>query len=126
LAPPLIVLGGVALLLMFQPDLGSAIVVAAIVLGVLFIGGVPLVPLGTAVGLLGAAGAWMALSADYRRARLLAFLDPEANRLNEGYQLTQALVGLASGGIAGVGLGESRAKWGFLPEAHTDFIFAVI
>jgi cell division protein FtsW len=126
LFPPLLVLGVVGALLMVQPDLGSSIVVVAIVMAVLFIGGVPLVPLGGVGALMGAAGGFLALSAPYRRARLLAFLHPDDTRLNEGYQLTQALVGLASGGVGGVGLGQSRAKWGFLPEAHTDFIFAVI
>jgi len=126
LVPPLVVLGIAGGFLVTQPDLGSAIVVGAIVLGVLFIGGVPLVPLTGVAAASAAVGGWVALSAGYRRARFLAFLDPESSRLNEGYQLTQSLVGIASGGITGVGLGESRAKWGFLPEAHTDFIFAVI
>ena len=57
---------------------------------------------------------------------MLAFLDPWADYQNTGYQNIQSLVGVASGGITGTGLGESRAKWGFLPDAHTDFIFAII
>ena len=68
----------------------------------------------------------LALWAPYRRARVLAFLDPWADYQNTGYQNIQSLVGVASGGITGTGLGESRAKWGFLPYAHTDFIFAII
>jgi cell division protein FtsW len=68
----------------------------------------------------------LALGASYRRARVLAFLNPWADPLNTGYQNIQSLVGVASGGLTGVGLGESRAKWGFLPYAHTDFIFAII
>ena len=68
----------------------------------------------------------LALCAPYRRARVLAFLDPWADHQNTGYQNIQSLVGVASGGLTGAGLGESRAKWGFLPYAHTDFIFAII
>jgi cell division protein FtsW len=62
----------------------------------------------------------------YRRARMLAFLHPLADKSNTGYQSVQGLVALGSGGLTGVGLGASRAKWGFLPNAHTDFIFAII
>ena len=56
----------------------------------------------------------------------MAFTDPWADPLNTGYQTIQSQVGLANGGLLGTGLGEGRAKWGFLPEAHTDFIFAII
>src|SRR5205814_7246378 len=62
----------------------------------------------------------------YRRARMLAFLHPLADTSNTGYQSLQGLVALGSGGLLGRGLGASRAKWGFLPNAHTDFIFAII
>jgi cell division protein FtsW len=68
----------------------------------------------------------LALAAPYRRTRVLTFLDPWADPLDRGYQTIQSLVGLAGGGIAGTGLGASRAKWGFLPYAHTDFIFTII
>ena len=68
----------------------------------------------------------MVLTTPFRRARFFAFLDPWADPGNTGYQNLQALVGLGSGGLFGVGLGASRAKWGFLPFAHTDFIFAII
>jgi cell division protein FtsW len=93
---------------------------------VLFVAGVPLRPLGATVGLGAVAATALALGAGYRRARLTAFLDPWADPGNTGYQTIQSLVGIASGGLAGTGLGASRAKWGFLPYAHTDFIFAVI
>ena len=63
---------------------------------------------------------------DYRRDRLVAFLDPWADSAGIGYQTVQSTVGIGSGGLFGVGLGESRAKWGFLPEANTDFIFSII
>jgi cell division protein FtsW len=92
----------------------------------LFVAGVPLVPMTTVAAAAGALVLFLSLSADYRRARVTAFLDPWADPLNTGYQSLQSMVGLASGGIFGLGLGASRAKWGFLPNAHTDFIFAII
>ncbi|MFZ6005974.1 MAG: putative lipid II flippase FtsW [Actinomycetota bacterium] len=126
LRPVVAVYAGVALLLMFQPNLGTTLVLGAIVLSVLFVAGTPLVPL-VGVGALGVLGATvLALAAPYRRARVLAFLDPWADYQDSGYQNIQSLVGIASGGISGVGLGQSRAKWGFLPYAHTDFIFAIV
>ena len=126
LRPVLAVLGVVVLLLMKQPDLGTTLVTGSIVFAVLFVAGIPLVPM-TTVAAVGAAGVlFLSLSADYRRARVTAFLDPWADPLNTGYQSLQSMVGLASGGIFGLGLGASRAKWGFLPNAHTDFIFAII
>ena len=126
LLPVGVVFGGFAILLMLQPNLGTTLVLGAIVLCVLHVAGTPLVPL-TGVGIGGAVVATaLALGASYRRARVLAFLNPWADPLNTGYQNIQSLVGVASGGITGLGLGQSRAKWGFLPYAHTDFIFAII
>jgi cell division protein FtsW len=96
------------------------------VLAVLFSAGAPLGSL-AGWGALGAGGAVLAAMAEsYRRRRVLAFLDPWADPLNTGYQTIQSQVSLASGGWFGVGLGASRAKWGFLPYAHTDFIFAIV
>ncbi|HMK12838.1 MAG TPA: FtsW/RodA/SpoVE family cell cycle protein, partial [Acidimicrobiales bacterium] len=126
LSPALIVLGATGVLLMMQPDLGTAIVTVAIVMGILFIAGTPLTPLAAATALMAAAATFLTMSTPYRRARVLAFLHPSEDPLNRGWQTLQSLVGIASGGLAGVGLGASRAKWGFLPEAHTDFIFAII
>ena len=126
LRPVLAVLGVVALLLMKQPDLGTTLVTGSIVFAVLFVAGTPLLPMTGVATLAGAAVLFLSLSADYRRARVTAFLDPWADPLNTGYQSLQSMVGLASGGIFGLGLGASRAKWGFLPNAHTDFIFAII
>jgi len=126
LVPVSVVLGVVALLLMLQPNLGTTLIMGAIVLSLLFVAGTPLVPLSW-LAIAGAVVATaLALWAPYRRARVLAFLDPWADYQNTGYQNIQSLVGVASGGITGIGLGESRAKWGSLPEAHTDFIFAII
>jgi len=68
----------------------------------------------------------LAFAAPYRRARMLAFMHPWHDQANTGYQIAQSLIALGNGGISGVGLGAGRAKWLFLPNAHTDFIFAVI
>ena len=126
LRPVTVVFTGVAVLLMLQPNLGTTLVIGAIVLSLLFVAGTPLMPL-SALAVAGAAAATvLALGASYRRARVLAFLDPWKAYQTSGYQNIQSLVGVASGGLTGTGLGESRAKWGFLPEAHTDFIFAII
>jgi cell division protein FtsW len=126
LRPVLVALGGTAVLLLAQPNLGTTIVIAASVLVVLLVAGTSLLKM-TGLGLLASASVTaLALGAGYRRARVLAFLDPWADPQNTGYQTIQSMVGIASGGISGVGLGASRAKWGFLPFAHTDFIFAII
>lgn len=126
LVPTILVLGVFAGLVLAQPNLGTTLVLGSIVVVVLFVAGVPLRPLGVTVGLGSLAALALALGAGYRRARLTAFLDPWADPRNTGYQTIQSLVGIASGGLSGTGLGASRAKWGFLPYAHTDFIFAVI
>ena len=126
LVPVISVFGGVAVLLMLQPNLGTTLVLGSLVLAVLFVAGAPLAPLSGISVVGGLVAAVLALAAPYRRARVLAFLDPWKDYQDTGYQNIQSLVGLASGGITGVGLGQSRAKWGFLPYAHTDFIFAII
>lgn len=122
----LVALVPVCLLVLAQPDLGTTIIIVTITFSVLFVAGAPLGPLARlgAVGVAGAVG--LAVLAPYRRARLTGFVDPWDDPLGTGYQTLQSLVGLASGGLEGRGLGESRAKWGFLPNAHTDFIFAIV
>ncbi len=126
LAPVAISIGLVAGLLMLQPDLGTTIIVGAAAMTVLT---VSLAPLGYVVftGLLSSlAATGLALAAPYRRARLLCFLDPFADPLGDCYQLIQSYLALGTGGTLGVGLGASRARWLFLPNAHTDFIFSII
>jgi cell division protein FtsW len=126
LRPVLVALALCGALLLLQPNLGTLIVIAAMVLVVLYVAGTPLHRM-LGLGVLAAGGAVaMTLLEGFRRDRLLAFLDPWADPLNTGYQTIQSMVGIASGGLTGVGLGASRAKWGFLPYAHTDFIFAII
>ncbi len=126
LVPVLAVFSACGLLVMLQPDLGSLIVVGGITVAVLFAGGVPLLPLAATSVTGGGLALTLAMTESYRRNRLLAFLDPWDDPLNTGYQTIQSLVGVASGGLTGVGLGEGRSKWGYLPEAHTDFIYAVV
>jgi cell division protein FtsW len=126
LRPLMVVLAAMAGLIMLQPNLGTTLIVSSIVMIMLFVAGTPLRSLGSLVAL-GATGALaLAVAAPYRRSRMLAFLDPWKDPQNLGFQTIQSQVGVASGGIFGVGLGASRAKWGFLPFAHTDFIFAII
>ncbi len=126
LRPVLLVGGAVAGLVLMQSDLGAAIVIGAIIVSVLFLAGIPLARLGGVLGVATAGFLFMALRESYRRDRLLVFLHPGVDPLDSGYQITQSLTGVASGGLFGVGLGASRAKYGFLPNAHTDFIFAII
>lgn len=126
LRPVLIVLGVMLTLLMLQPNLGTSAVLCATVGCMLLWSGLPIRVLTSLAAVGAGAGMVFALSADYRRARVTAFLDPWADADDTGYQTIQSLIGVASGGISGTGLGESRAKWGFLPEAHTDFVFSII
>ena len=109
-----------------QGDLGSAIVLGAAILAVGVIAGVPLVHLG-GVALAGACGAAIAIMSDPRRFnRLTAFRDIEGNKEHLAWQSWQGLLSIANGGMTGSGIGESRSKMGYLPLAHSDFIFAVI
>jgi len=124
--PVMLIVGGLSALLLLQPKLGTTIVIAAVGILMLFVAGARLPHL-FAWTILGAAGASIAaFSSDYRRARLLSFRDPWADPLGDGLQTIQSWIGIASGGWFGVGLGAGRAKWGFLPYAHSDFIFAIV
>ena len=124
--PVLVVCSLMAGFILLQPNLGTAVIIGFIAFAALFMAGVPLLPL-TGWSLFSAgAAALAAWGSGYRRSRVLSLLDPWADPLNAGWQTIQSRVGIASGGATGVGLGESRIKWGFLPEAHTDFIFAVL
>jgi cell division protein FtsW len=126
LMPVVIVLGAAAVLIMAEPDLTSLMVITVMVSTMLVIGGVRLRHLATVAG--GALGliAIFSLMVPWRRARMLSFFGGGKDSANTGYQVTQSLLALSRGGWTGVGLGAGRAKWRFLPAAHTDFIFAVI
>lgn len=109
-------------------DLGTVGVMSLVVLGVLFVAGIRLIYLVTAVGFVAALGAIMALVAPYRLERVTVWLSgcTEEEFLYQCWQPMQGTMALGSGGVLGVGLGNSRAKWSWLPEADTDYIFAVI
>ncbi len=123
---PMVLTVVIAVLLLLEPDYGAAAVLFTTVLGMLFLGGVPLsrflVWLFVAAGLLVGG----ALYAPYRIQRLTAFLDPWSDPFNSGFQLTQALIAVGRGEWLGVGLGGGVQKLFYLPEAHTDFLFAVM
>ncbi|HYF26522.1 MAG TPA: putative lipid II flippase FtsW [Baekduia sp.] len=126
----LVPLGAVAgagvLLIASQPDLGTALVVAFATGALLFAAGVPMKVLGGVAGFGATAVMLFAMSAPYRRDRLMTFLDPWAHAADEGFQSVQGQIALGSGGLFGNGLGQSQAKNLFLPEAHTDFILAIV
>jgi cell division protein FtsW len=126
LVPLLPVSGTVLLLVLLGGDLGTAIVLTAIVAALLFVVGAP----ARLFAILGAAGvamvALLAVAAPYRLRRIEVWLHPETDYLSAGWQVAHAKFALGSGGWWGLGLGAGREKWGGLPEAHTDFIFAVI
>lgn len=127
LAVPLLpVTGVVSLLVIAQPDLGTAVICAAGVVAVMFLAGARVRHL-TGMLLGGAAAvAMLVATAGYRRTRWLSFMDPWQDPLNTGYQIIQGQIALGSGGWLGVGLGASRQKWSYVPNAHTDFIFAIL
>lgn len=125
-AAPLSLLVILAALLLGQPDFGTLVVVGTTTLGMLFLAGVPFVRFITLVLVLAVVAAVVAVAEPYRVVRLMSFMDPWADQFNSGYQLTQSLIAFGSGHWLGVGLGNSVQKLFFLPEAHTDFISAVI
>jgi len=124
--PIAVVTGLIVLLLAVQPHLGAILVIATIAVAMLFLAGAPLAHLTGLVAGGGLTAAVMVMSTAWRRARFLAFRDPWADPAGVGYQPLQSLHAITVGGLSGVGLGASRAKWGFLPYAHTDFIFAIV
>jgi len=114
------------LLVMKQPDMGTSVCIVLVAAGCTLASGIPsrhLIASAAVVAALGGLAGWLE---PYRRARMMSFLHPFEQYDGDGYQLAQSLMGLGSGGARGVGFGQSRVKWGFLPNAHTDFIFAVI
>jgi cell division protein FtsW len=116
----------VCALLLAEPDLGTAITILLMLAGMLLVAGTPGRTLGAGLSLAGAVSLLAVWFEPYRRARLFSFVDPWHDAQGAGYQTVQAIIGLGSGGIFGRGLGESIEKANFLPEAHTDMIFAII
>ena len=118
----------VGMLLLAEPDMGAFMVIAIIAMGILFLGGVNARMFFVIAALVVAAFALIVMTSEWRRERIFAYLDPfsEAHALGKGYQLSHALIAIGRGEIFGVGLGGSVEKLHWLPEAHTDFLLAVI
>jgi cell division protein FtsW len=123
---PLALLVVAALLLLLEPDFGATVVLLATAMGMIFIAGARLWQFGGMLGLGGVSLAGLAVSSPYRMERLTTFLNPWADPFNSGFQLTQSLIAIGRGEWFGVGLGGSIQKLFYLPEAHTDFVFAVL
>lgn len=113
-------------LVLLERDLGTAIVIEMCVVIMLFVGGAKLRGLAIGIASLVPVGVYLVQSQPYRMSRIRVFLDPFSDRRGTGYQAVEAQISFGSGGIFGVGLGDGRQKLFFLPEAHTDFIFAII
>ena len=124
--PVLPMTGLIALLVVAQPDLGTTIILGGSVLVVLFLAGARL----PHIGLLSLGGlisvVVLAFTRSYRRERVFSFLNPWADPWDSGYQVIQGQIALGSGGFFGLGLGASRQKWSYVPNAHTDFIYAIV
>jgi cell division protein FtsW len=125
-SPLLLVAGAACVLVATQPDLGTALIIAFTVAALLFAAGAPLRHLALLGGVAATLVAGFAALEPYRRVRLTAFLDPWSHAGTSGFQAVQAQIALGSGGLFGVGPGQSVQKVFYLPEAHTDFILAVI
>ena len=123
---PMIILGLIAALLLMEPDFGATVVIAGTVMAMLFLAGVKLRYYIGLVLIVAGCLTLIAVSTPYRIARLTAFLDPWEDQFNSGYQLTQSLIAFGRGGWFGAGLGDSVQKLFYLPESHTDFLFAVL
>ena len=126
LLPVAPVIVAISTLVILQHDLGTALVLFAILLGMLWVVGVPARLFGIAFSTVGVAAFYLAASNSERRDRLTSFIDPFKDFQGAGWQAGHGLLGMASGGVFGKGLSASQQKWGNLPEAHTDFIFAVL
>lgn len=126
LGPVVLTVGSVGALLLFQPDFGTTVLIGASAFCVLAVSSAKLRHI-AAVGVVGLGiSVVFALGAGYRLERVISFFDSSPDLLDAGYQAHQSLVALGTGGWFGVGLGASRARWSFLPNAHSDFIFAII
>jgi len=123
---PLLLVGIFVFLLLLEPDFGSSVVLTVTVISMMFIAGVRIWHFMLLIAIAVSGMAAVAIFSPYRMQRLVTYLDPWADPLNGGYQLTQSLIGFGRGEWTGLGLGNSLQKLFFLPEPHTDFIFAII
>ncbi|MGH3345143.1 MAG: putative lipid II flippase FtsW, partial [Carbonactinosporaceae bacterium] len=124
---PLVPTGFIVIgLVIFGRDVGTSVILFAILLSLLWIAGAPLRLFGAMVGLIAVGSVYLIRAEQYRLERVSSFWDPFSDYYGSGWQAAQSIFALSTGGWFGVGLGASREKWGQLPEAHTDFIFAII
>jgi len=123
---PMLILALIAGLLLLEPDFGAASVIMLTALAMLFLAGARLWQFLLLVAVVAGAFGFLAVTSPYRLARLTSFLNPWEKPFDTGYQLTQSLIAFGRGGIFGTGLGNSMQKLFYLPEAHTDFLFAVL
>lgn len=124
--PHILIVGGMVGLLMLQPDFGSSVILITMMGIMLFVSGARVSYLGI-FAILGAVGAYFAITArEYRMKRILAFLDPWSYRTDIGYQISESLISIGSGGLSGVGLGNGHGKLGYVPELWNDFIGTII
>ncbi|MBA2778763.1 putative lipid II flippase FtsW [Billgrantia kenyensis] len=123
---PLMVMAVIAVLLILQPDYGAIVVMTGCMMGMMLLAGAPWGRFVFVLGVVGVLGFYVAIAEPYRLARLTSFSDPWADQFASGYQLTQALIAFGRGHWLGMGLGNSVQKLFYLPEAHTDFVFAVL
>lgn len=126
LMPALLVIGVLSGLILLEPDLGTVVVLGLVTGGLLFVGGARLSHLSTLALSAVPIGLALVLTSGYRRQRLMAFLEPWRDASDTGFQITQSFLAFGSGGLFGVGLGEGKQKLFFLPEAHTDFVLALV
>lgn len=126
LLPALLVVGVISGLVLLEPDLGTVVVLGLVTGGLLFVGGAHLSHLTTLALSAVPIGLALVLTSGYRRQRFMAFLEPWRDASDTGFQITQSFLAFGSGGLFGVGLGEGKQKLFFLPEAHTDFVLALV
>ena len=123
---PMLLVGLAGLLLMLEPDFGATVVLMGTVLSMTFLGGVRFIQFASFLLLFGAAAVMLIVTSPYRMERLTSFMNPWADPFDSGFQLTQSLIAVGRGGWFGTGLGGSVQKLFYLPESHTDFLFAIL
>lgn len=124
--PPLVVTGVIVLLILLQPDLGSAVTILAVSMVMIFVAGANIVHIFPFVAASAPALYFLIFRVPYRLRRIIGYLDPWSDAQGSGFQIVQSFLALGAGGIFGLGLGCSRQKLFYLPQAHTDFIFSII
>lgn len=126
LLPFVAIIGSVSVLIMLQPNLGTTLIILAITVTMFYVAGASIAQM-MALGLTGFASlAFLATAAGYRADRLSAFFSAESDPQGNGFQTLQSLIAIGNGGVAGLGLGASRAKFFYIPESHTDGVFAIV